>query len=89
MSLKMFLYFSEFAFVGGVFVSEIVVERIVIVVRILAGSKNVQVFFSGNFLNGFKSTKCRVIFLLRQQIQNTECVCVCPGFSKKEKIILV
>ena len=60
MSLKMFLYFSEFAFVGGVFVSEIVVERIVIVVRILAGSKNV--FFSGNFLNGFKSTKCRVLY---------------------------
>merc|ERR1712176_1276594 len=54
----MFLYFSEFAFVGGV--SEIVVERIVIVVRILAGSKNV--FFSGNFLNGFKSTKCRVLY---------------------------
>ena len=48
---------------GGVFVSEIVVERIVIVVRILAGSKNVQVFFfSGNFLNGFKSTKCRVLY---------------------------
>ena len=45
---------------GGVFVSEIVVERIVIVVRILAGSKNVQVFF--NFLNGFKSTKCRVLY---------------------------
>ena len=38
---KNVFYFSEFAFVGGVFVSEIVVERIVIVVRILAGSKNV------------------------------------------------